>query len=313
MRDLRKKPRQPDDVPFVAMAPRRGAEVIYATHNFCDKTSWYSQSVRVTDEALTETDGTTYTLANKPVINLREGKVFDEEGLYEDQQLAEPLDPHAYEVVVKVDGVEQTQREPFADDGGDYHVDYTDGQIIFAASQAGKAVTASYSYASGSAWEMHPIGARALLIDEAEVQFTIDINYNTNLIMEIYGVADYFAPQLLTTADPPGPLPPGTPIPIAATIYKTVYQLIDEAVGVKPSLPVFTNTDPRRGPTQPMQIFTFRYTVARPMYPSLGMFTRIRLQNDAPFGGERATATFYMLSRKDPGAADALVELSSVE
>lgn len=49
--------RQADGTSLVAVKSRFGREVIYATHNFCDPTTWYSESERVTDKALTDNAG----------------------------------------------------------------------------------------------------------------------------------------------------------------------------------------------------------------------------------------------------------------
>lgn len=106
---------------------------------------------------------------------------------------------------------------------------------------------------------------------------------------------------------------PGSKIIIDRTVYKTLYQMIDEAVnadaGSKVSL--VSPHVPDRGLKSDMNIFPFMYTRKKQLYSSLGMEMRIYLSRHEPFEGERATATFYMDSATDPGADLALERLGS--
>jgi hypothetical protein len=304
-----------DNIPLVAMAPREGREVIYATHNLCDPTSWYVESERVTDATLTEAGGA-WSSGDTNWIDMIHGKVFDERALIADQMAESPGDPHGYAVVVKVDGVEKTQRAPFATSGGDYTVDYALGKVTpIGGSWTGSTVTASYSKRSGAGWILKPTPSsgdgdpgRALIIEKAEIQFSDDIAMTSGVRMEVFGLVDFFAPQLLTTNG--GPLPPGTPIPIEETVYDSVDQMVDESVGMYPSIPALSAST-GRGYTRPKYIFEFHYATARPLFSSLGMFMRISV--DEPFGGERATATFYAVSARDVGAEKAIEILTTVQ
>lgn len=304
-----------DGIPLVAVAPREGREVIYASHNLCDMTTWYVESERVTDASLTESAGV-WSSGDAHWIDMTHGKVFDERALIADQMAENPGDPHGYAVVVKVDGVEKTQRAPFATSGGDYTVDYAAGTVTpTSGSWAGSTVTASYSKKSGTGWILRPTASagegdpgRALIIEKAEIQFSDDIGMTSSVKMEIYGLVDFFAPQLLTTNG--GPLPPGTPIPIEETFYDTVDQMIDEAVGAYPQIPVLSSGT-ARGYQRPKYIFEFHYATARPLFSSLGMFMRVSV--DEAFTGERATATFYAVSARDVGAEKAIEILTTVQ
>lgn len=306
--DFRQKPKQADAVPLTALHGRVGKEVIYATHNLCDETTWYSESARVVDEALPETDGLTYQSANICWTDMVNGKVFDEDGLIEDQKTFEPGDPHGYAIIVKSDGVEMTPRAPFAASGGDYVIDYALGTITFAATQAGKSVTASYSHKNGAGWIMKPLAGKALVIEKAEIQFSADINMNATFTMEVYGFADIFAPFLVNTFDPPGPLPPGTPIAIETSKYKSLDQIVDEAVAAFPEIPAMGGD---RGFAQARHVFQFHYAAVRTLWSSLGMHVRVFVEGGSSFGGERATATFYCTSRVDEGVAEALKILTA--
>ena len=298
--------RQADGTSLVAVKSRFGREVIYATHNFCDPTTWYSESERVTDKALTDNAGT-WESGDPNWIDLDHGKVFDEDAVKADQAIFDPP-PHGYAILVTVDGVEKTARAPWASSGGDFTVNYAAGTITPTTEDwTGKTVLVSYSKATTSAWIVTPSEERALIIEAAEIQFAGDVVLNASLRMEVYGLVDFFAPQLLQANG--GPLPSGTPIPIEETLYKTIDQLIDEAIGAYPVIPAFSNAA-GRGYTQPRHIFQFHYASARAVYSSLGMFIRISIEGDQPFGGERATATFYCLSKIDPGPAAALLVLT---
>ena len=218
-------------------------------------------------------------------------------------------------MVVKVDGVEKTMRDPFAASGGDYTVNYVTGEVTPTSGSWSGVVTASYSKKSGTGWILRPTGStgegdpgRALIIEKAEIQFSDDIAMNSAVKMEVFGLVDFFAPQYLTTNG--GPLPPGTPIPIEETVYDSIDQMIDEAVSMFPPIPALSSGS-GRGYTRPRYIFQFHYATARPLFSSLGMFMRISVSE--PFGGERATATFYAVSARDVGAEKAIEILTTVQ
>lgn len=308
---LKRAKQQADSTPLTAPGVRLGTETIYATHNFCDPCTWYSESERVTEQALTDSgDGLTWNSGDTSWIDMSHGLVFDEEGLIEDQAIFNPGDPHGYSVVVEVstDGGStwdtKTQRTPFAASGGDYTVDYAAGTVTFATDQSGNDVRASYSKAATSGWIVQPLTDKALTIEKAEIQFSADVDMTSTLIMEVFGTVDIFAPELMGE---PYNLPSGTPIPIETTLYKSMYQIIDESVGTFPAFPALGGST--RGTDQPTYILQFHYGAAKQMFSSLGMYIRISLSNDTKFGGERATATFYLLSKSDPGVQSALAQL----
>lgn len=306
-----KKTVQADGITKVAVSHRRGKEAIYATHNFCDGTTWYSESTRVVEEELTK-NGANYESDNPNWVDLTHGKVFDEEALIANQAVLEPGDPHGYVVLVETsdDGgttwVERPMREPFAASGGDYTVNYVLGHITFVANDPapGDKVRASYSYMTNSAWVLTPLPNKSFAVTKSEIQFSADVVMNDTILMEVYGAVDFFAPEMM---GPPYNLPSGTPIPIETTEYKTMLQLIDESIGFYPELPALGGGV--RGTTQSMYVLQFHYDVAKVVYSSLGMFLRISLKGDTTFGGERATATFYLESNTDTDPMQALKEL----
>jgi len=135
---------QADKATRVAVVGRLGKEVIYATHDFTDPTSWYSESVRVEDEVLKDSgDGLTFASIHESWVDMTHGKVFDEDAVAAEVE-------HRYSVAVTVDDVALVERAPFETVGGDFDVDYVSGKVTFFVAQAGT-VKATYSYQNGSA------------------------------------------------------------------------------------------------------------------------------------------------------------------
>ena len=287
-------PQQVDLVPEVAVKPSLGKELIDCTHNMTDSTTRFYTSERVEDRELAYDGSEGWYESGDVFIDLIHGKVFDEHTLCEN---------HAdhYAIVVKVGGVEKTQRAPWAASGGDYEVDYAAGKVRpFTEDWSGSTVTASYNRAVNSEWKLVPYEGKCIQVNKAEVQFSEDLIYASGVRMEIWGLADYFAP---------GMFPPGTKIPIGKGLYNTVDQFIDEAVGSFP--PVEPVGGAARGIMKRRFIFHFYYGVSRQIFSSLGMEILVRTIDDVDFGGERCTATFYCTVKKDPGPIEALKELTA--
>lgn len=269
----------------VTSEPRVGTEVIYGTHNFSDKTTWFGQSIRVVGEEATDDGaGTTWSLVHDFVIDLTHGKIFDENQYVLDQQTENSGDPHGYAVVVKVNDVTKTMRAPFATSGGDYEVNYIAGKIVFFASQAGNTVTVDYSYADGSAFIIKPDPDHNIDIEKAKAAWSDNFVMNDSVLFEVWGSAAVFAPLL--------ELPLGTKIPIQTTEYKTLTQLTAEASEYVPFAIPATGGSPR-GLSYPQHIIEFRYGTIRRLLSAAGIELHIRLANNTPMGGEYTTATFY--------------------
>ena len=273
MTDLRHKPFNPDGVPKTEGGLRVGSEALFITHNLCDPTTWYTKSVRETDKVLSDSgDGLTWSSGNTDWIDIVHGKIFDEE-------VVATGESHGFAVEVEVNSAVKTMRAPFADSGGDYEVDYANGNIVFYASQAGKTVTASYSHQVGSEWILAPAAEKYLDIEVAEVQFSKDIDLTDDVDFEIW---------VYNPADLPNK------IMYSRTTYRHFRNFIDEALGSYPVVPAMGGA--KRGVTQDVYGFPFRYGTVRRMDSAIGAELRVRLRNNAAFGGEFATATFYCTS-----------------
>jgi len=262
------EPKSASGIALMEPMPREGSSLVVVTHNWCDPTSWYTQSERVDDEELTTSDDLTFSSAHENWIDLTHGKIYRED-----------LIAASYVPVVKVDGVVKEERAPWATSGGDYSVDYATGEVTFFESQAGKTVTASYSYANGSLFIIAPAAGKRLWVEYSEVQFSKDIDLKSNT---------YFQPWAYNPADPPNKIAASDP-----TTYKTLDNYIEEANGTYPAIPAMGGT---RGFSQDRLTFPFKYGTVKELKSSLGVEIRVRLEDNVPYGGEYGTATFYCTS-----------------
>lgn len=278
---------QSDKAVRVAQVGRLGDELILASHNFCDKTTWRNSATAVVSESITSntTDNITFSASNKYIIDYTHGKV-----------LAENQDTAVDCVVsVRVSGALQTQiNQGFTDNGGDYTVDYAAGTITFVSGAVTDPVEIDYHYANDSTWVLAPPAGKMWDVEDAEAQFSENVCMNTGISFSVYGYVDVFAPQYLIANG--GPYPPGTKIPIATKNYKTFYQLIDDAQGAYPRIPTLSGT---RGTRNPIFGFPFRYGTVRSLYSTYGMEMRVSIVDDIEFGGDRATATFFCLQKDE--------------
>lgn len=307
---------QTDGTPKFALGTRIGKEAIYATHNYTDPTTWYSESVRVNNLSLSSSDGYVWTSNISNWIDISHGKILNEERAVSNQNYMEPEDPHGYSVIIEasLDGTNWTQLDRHDDFNflvGDYTVNYADGYIETLQDYTSYQIRASFSTAATSGWILRPLNGKALTIEEAEIQFSENVRYNSSIITEVYGNVDFFAPQFSSLNG--GPLPSGTSIRLEQTFYKSVYQLMDEAIGVYPTFPSIGGHGTGRCNKTPIHVLKFRYGTAKLLYPSLGMYMRISTQNNVVFDGDRCTATFYLLSKQDPGSAEALSLIASTQ
>ena len=260
-----------------------GEEAVIITHNFCDKTTWYDESERITDEEAVddESDHKHWNIAHSPIIDMTHGKIHDEDNI-------KTRETHGYEVIVKVNDIEKTMRPPFTEEWGtsDYYVDYTIGQIIFKDSQEGNTVKVSYSYANGGRWRMFPESGKKIIIERAEVQFSKDLIYNDTLIYEVKAKV---APDTYVDAVPP-------------VYYKKVAQVIAEAFGTFPTiLPCGGST---RGITQDYYNYPFVYTRRKEITSISSEYPLefwLELKDNIVFGGEHCSISFYCSIAADNG------------
>jgi hypothetical protein len=271
--DFRQLPKSPSGIPLEIPEPREGSSLVIVTHNWCDPTTWFGQSERVEDETLSSEDDTEFSSAHEHWIDLTHGKFYGED------RVSAPYLPKVY-----VDGVQATERIPWAASGGDFEIDYHAGTVTFFEAQTGKTVTADYSYENGSLFIVAPQAGRVLVIENSEVQFGEDL-----IMLDTIN----FQPWAYNPADLPNKVPVG-----AATIYKTIRDFIDEARGVYPVVPAIGGS--ARGLTNKHVVFPYNYKTVQELPASMGVEIRVWLDDDIQYEGEFATATFYCTS-KDEG------------
>lgn len=259
------------------------------TPDWCDKTTWYYESIRVTNEQLVHVqDDQVYSSANPFWIDLRDGKLTQSEGIWP-----------TYRPVVRVDNVVQVLNST-EQQNGNYDYNAETGVVTFNQPLTpGAVVTADYSYGSSSLWKVIPLPGRKLSIRAVEIQFSKDIEITTAAIFAVHGPIDVFAPHLLQSNG--GPFPSGTKIPLRVNRYDRMYNFIDEAQHSYPDIPALGGNS-WRGMSQPMHIFRWPYTGAygtpTVLDANKGMELHVSLENNIPYAGTRAIVTLY--TRSEP-------------
>jgi hypothetical protein len=252
-----------ENVPTVIPDLSTDSRATVYSPNFCDRCSWYPESIEVVDEVLTP-DGTyeTYSSAHSFWIDLYHGRVSDEDDLVAN-----------YPIVIKVDDVVQTMDAPFGAGGdGDFSLDPESGEITFHTPLTSEnVVEASYHYADGSEWVVKPAEGKKLELKKAEVQMSLDINIHDTLQYSIYVMGN----------------------PVKVKKYKTPMDYINESNGAYPLIKAFGGD---RGLSQDVQTFPWEYLTKTVLLDSLQMEVRVKLSNDQVCGGEGAVVTFYCVS-----------------
>lgn len=242
-------------IPKVAIYEAEGHSRTYCSHDFSDKTTWYSQSIRVVDETPSLDSGKTYNLANVNIIDVKHGKITRENTM-----------TSTYEVVVSDNAVLLLE-------DSDYTVNYSDGKITF---DAGYTITGpllvTYSYENGSCFVLGPAPGKILRLTDSEMQFTKDIEFKPV----------WFEVRAYNPLDLPNK------VVVESTKFnslKDVINLARRGTGSIPQLPGFNNE---------IIVFPFKYDRAIDLISSAGMEICVRLDDDSEaMGGEWGTITIY--------------------
>ena len=149
----------------VADTKLEGSSTMFCSPNFCDKTTWYEGSTRITSETLTTSDNLTFSSIHTYWVDLCHGKI-----PYEDR-----IDStgNLYKAHIFIDDVETTSG---------YTIDYINGTIVFESSQEGKTIKATYNYAGAMQWTITPSSGKILKLIGTEIKFTKDCVLNGNKI-----------------------------------------------------------------------------------------------------------------------------------
>jgi len=156
----------------IKMAPTKleGSSTLLVSHDFCDDTTWYTDSIKIS-ETLSSSDTLTFKGTEEVWIDLEHGKV-----PHEDKFSAN------YKPIVRVNGVVATSG---------YSIDYKKGEVTFEVAKTGT-VTAEYNYANGSMWSIVPYESKILKILGTTIKFTSDVaigaGQSINLQLFVSGV-----------------------------------------------------------------------------------------------------------------------------
>ncbi len=276
----------------VSMEKSVAQRVTIYTHDWTDKTTWYTKAIRVVNETASN-DGynTTYSLAHGYIIDTYHGKLTGEDYLKD-------KDGYNYRATVKVNGTTKTEQDPHYGTGGDYTINYIDGKITFLNSlNSEDAVTATYHYATTSEFILAPAAGKKLLIELADVQFSTDIEITDSVVFNPKGLVDVFAPQYLQSNG--GPYPSGTKIPLSnPLVYKGIKDFQADAIRAYPKYDALGGNG-WRGLNVAMWVFNWDYVRSTALYSGYGMEISLKLQHDTPFNGTYASATFYCGSESE--------------
>jgi len=249
-------------IPKVALYKGEGSSGSIASHDWTDPCTWYNDSTRVTGETLTLDTGKIYDMVNSNIIDLKHGRVSDED-----------LIVSTYEVKVYDNGTEVTEDT-------DYTVDYENGKITFdAAYTVTGPVTADYSYENGSTFILKPDSGKVLNLEHAEIQVTKNIQMNSSFIdfdIWVYNPQDLPNKMLYKRKR-----------------YKNIKDILNSAnlgQGSIHAVDTFTNE---------ILIFPFNYITTQSLLDSQGTELRISISDDQPLTGEWATTTFYITSEDE--------------
>jgi len=289
------KDRQPDGVPVVAQAPRDGSEWVIGTHNFCDPCSWFGDSVRVSIETLTDSgDGLTFTSVHENWIDVVSGRTHNDDIWVQVQQMLNPSDPHGYQVVVQVDGVTKTMREPFEASGGDYEVIWEDGKVVFFTSQSGKTVTASYSYENGSTFYVRPMPGKVLLIEDAECDTSSDV-----VMTDTISYASWYFDGTEMVKGMEATFKKAGQIMVEARGAYASYTAKGASAEEKQISDLQEFRRKSRGMKCDRQAAPFNYATAKKLRSEYMQEVRVKTKHDRPLQGEHVTMTFYCLEKDE--------------
>lgn len=258
-----------------------GDRALMFSLNWCDKTTWYHEAVKVTAAALGTGDGvqTVFNSTHTNLIDLRHGKVSGEDSLVPTAAQG----GGSFEVAVRVDGVTKTERE-FGETGGDYTVNYTTGAVTFSVAPAnGAVIVADYFYSPADAGSTHivnPIAGKKLLITDFEIYVSKNLVLEDEVRTAVY----------IYNSPPSNPVPkiqyPGTLIRL-----KTSKDFINWTYGNYPPLPAFGGSV--RGVSQDILQMRYAYPSPIELDSAYGAELRCWLTHHRPFTGEAALVTFY--------------------
>lgn len=255
---------------MVVVEPRVDTKYNVFSHNWCDKCSWYQESVKVTDEVLSDSgNGLTFNSAHDFWIDMTHGRVTDEDRLVSVAGAGSNWIP-----AIKVNNIEQSSG---------YTIDYESGDVTFDSSQSGNTVKATYWYAGSGNFTLSAPAGKIIQLLRIEIQFSKNIVINDTITFTPMGYAGVFAPQMV-----PGTYSPTDIIQIDyPNKYKGPKDYINESNGSHPVIPAFG------GLSNDVILLVWNYLSRTDLVGDWGMRIVIGAENNNAHTGEISTATFY--------------------
>jgi hypothetical protein len=253
------------NIPLVVQEKANDPSFPRSTHDFCNKTTWWTNSIRVENEELTSADNLTFSAANDFFIDVING-------ITPRQHLLQA----SHGVILTVDGSQVSEG---------FTINHRAGTITFDQEQNGT-VEATYSYATNSRWSLKAEPGKILNINKSEIQFSMDVQIQTPLRFEVWIDNPYVAVE--------GHPLFGVPRITAKVVqYNSMRDFVNESnlgqgfisqVGDLPSNIV---------------VFPFNYISNQPIQSSFNAELVISSVGDAELTGSYGTATFYLISKDE--------------
>lgn len=287
--------KQADGIPVFAEAPRDGSEWVVGSHNFCDPCSWFGDSVRLEGDALTDSgDGLTFTSSHVNWIDMVTGRMHNDDMWCLIQKILNPLDPHGYQVIVKVDGIVKTPCPPFTETGGDYWIDWDAGNVVFLAPQTGKDVAASYSYATTNTFYLRPMPGTILAVEDAECDVSSDVEMTTDIA---YSAWHFDGTEYVR--DMEARYKRAREINVEARGCYPVFQPIGASAAHKQIADIKEFRRKSRGMKYSNQGAPFQYSTVKWLRAAALQEVRVYTKDSLPFDGEHVSITFYCTERSE--------------
>ena len=266
---------------FVTEKPQSIGDRVWAySHDFCDRTTWYTASVRVVDEIMGSGDGQTnvFKLANEHIIDVTHGKITDEHMIVPSQTQGGT----SYAIEVKINGSIYQERT-FGETDGDYEVDYNSGQVtFFTPPSVGTSISASYFYspevAGRSTFCLIPPPTKNIILTDVYVQVSKDLVMTDSIETGIF-VPDPQTGQYYL-------------YPPSRTVWKRIRDMVNYCDSVTPIIPAGLGGE-QRGLENDTMIFWIQYSSPVTLQGQYGIHLRFWTAHDRTFQGEFATVSCF--------------------
>ena len=251
------------------------------SHDWCDPTSWFYESIEVTNKTPVIDTGKTYNIGDINIVDIIHGKITDEDEV-----------DRKYLFQLADDGTPLVE-------GTDYTVDYKTGKFTIAdAYTVQGALLCNYYKSDGSGFLYEPKAGKILILEHPELNFSKDCFINTHIDFEVWVGNPYFNP-----ANPIVAYDPNISIaehnclrfPYKKKTYKNEKDLVNAANLGQGFIPKFGNLP------ADVLVFPFNYVTTTSLKASQLAQLIIRLKKDSdgnniPLTGSYGTVSFYVIS-----------------